>query len=388
MPASRLGSYVTGTLAGGEPYRAFVPPALPPRPPIDPGSLSQGIDSATQALARLDGLARVLPDTDLFLYMYVRKEALLSSQIEGTQSSLSDLLLYEAEETPGAPLDDVREVSNYVAALNYGLRRIRDGFPISSRLIREIHEVLLARGRGSEKDPGAFRRTQNWLGGSRPSNATYVPPPPHLVEDLMGDLERFIHDDSIQLFLLVRVALVHAQFETIHPFLDGNGRVGRLLITLMLCEAGMMREPLLYLSLYFKTYRAEYYERLMRVRTHGEWEKWADFFLQGVRDTADRASDSARQILDLFEADRGRIAGLGASASSVLRVHEFIQRQPIFPVSAARQHLSLSAPTVRKAVSTLANLGIVREVTGRRRNRIYAHEKYLRILEQGTQPVR
>ena len=246
------------TVAGGERVRALVPPPLPPQPPVDLARLAPALDAANRAIGRLDGVTSVLPGTPLFLYMYVRKEALLSSQIEGTQSSLSDLLLFETEAAPGVPLDDVVEVSNYVAAMSHGLERIRDGFPLATRLMREIHARLLAGGRGATKQPGEFRHTQNWLGGTRPGNAAFVPPPPDQVADLMSDLEHFIHRDTPDLPPLVKAGLVHVQFETIHPFLDGNGRLGRLLITLLLCTSGVLREPLLYLSLFLKTHRSLY----------------------------------------------------------------------------------------------------------------------------------
>ena len=257
---------------------------------------------------------------------------MLSSQIEGTQSSLSDLLLYENDEAPGVPVEDVQEVSNYVAAMNHGLERIRSGFPLSLRLIREIHEILLSKGRGSGKQPGEFRRSQNWIGGSRPGNAVFVPPPPELLEECLGQLELFLHDEHTGLPLLVRAGLVHVQFETIHPFLDGNGRLGRLLITFLLCAQGALREPILYLSLYFKTNRAAYYELLDRVRTKGDWEAWLDFFLIGVRDTADQAADAAREILDLFNRDQKKIETLGRPAASVLRVFQHMQRNPIIAI--------------------------------------------------------
>jgi Fic family protein len=250
----RLGSHVTSSF-GGETVRAYLPPPLPPNPPLDLARVYPLLDKATQALGRLDGVTTLLPDTELFIYLYVRKEALLSSQIEGTQSSLSDLLLYESEEMPGVPLDDVREVSNYVAAMNHGLERLRGGFPLSLRLIKEIHAILLEGGRSADKEPGEFRRTQNWIGGTRPGNARFVPPPPDRVQSCMGDLETFLHDDAHRLPLLVKAALAHVQFESIHPFLDGNGRLGRLLITFLLCAEGALTQPILYLSLYLKSHR-------------------------------------------------------------------------------------------------------------------------------------
>ncbi|MGI2325427.1 MULTISPECIES: Fic family protein [unclassified Methylococcus] len=268
--------------AGGEAVRAFVPAALPPVPPLDmPAARQQKLEQALLALGRLDAIAALLPEPDIFLYAYVRREAVLSSQIEGTQSSLSDLLIFELDEAPGVPFDDVVEVSNYVAALEHGMARLKEGFPLCNRLIRELHAKLLARGRGAGKAPGEFRATQNWIGGTRPGNAIFVPPPPQEVEPCMGELERFLHDaDSPG--ALVKAALAHVQFETIHPFLDGNGRVGRLLIAFILHHEGVLRQPLLYLSLYFKQHRGEYYRLLDTVRQTGDWEAWLDFFLEGV----------------------------------------------------------------------------------------------------------
>ncbi len=308
---TRLGARVLSS-AGGERVTALIPPPLPPQPAVDLTGLVDLLDRATAALGRLDGVATVLPAPPLFIYMYVRKEALLSSQIEGTQSSLSDLLLFESEEIPHVPIDDVEEVSSYVAALNHGLRRIReDGFPVSLRLIREIHGVLLRTGRGSSKQPSEFRRTQNWIGGTRPGNAIFVPPPPEKLNECLDAFERFLHGDHPNIPLLVRVALVHVQFETIHPFLDGNGRLGRLLITFLLCAAGALREPILYLSLYFKTHRQRYYELLQNVRDTGDWETWVHFFLEGVLETATEAIETAKQLLALFATDRKRLPGWG-----------------------------------------------------------------------------
>jgi len=273
------------------------------------------------ALGRLDGVRAIAPDTSLFLYMYVRKEALLSSQIEGTQSSLSDLLLYENDEAPGAPIDDVEEVSTYVAALNHGLQRMTGGFPLSTRLIREMHGILLATGRGSTKQPGEFRSSQNWIGGTRPGNALFVPPPPSDVPDLMSDLERFLHEPTSGLPAIVKAGLAHVQFETIHPFLDGNGRLGRLLITLYLCTEGILQEPLLYVSLYLKANRATYYDLLQEVRTEGRWEVWLEFFLKGVRDVASQAHDAAREISRLFADDLEKTKSLGRAAPTADLVH-------------------------------------------------------------------
>jgi Fic family protein len=383
----RLGRYIVKTY-GEESVRAFVPPPLPPNPPVRLESVQRLLEQANQSLGRLDGLASVLPNLPLFIYAYVRKEAVLSSQIEGTQSSLSDLLLFENDEVPGVPLNDVQEVSNYVAALNHGLERLRGGFPLSLRLIREIHQVLLSKGRGSNKQLGEFRESQNWIGGTRPGTATFVPPPPELVLDCMSALERFLHDERADLPLLVKAGLVHVQFETIHPFLDGNGRLGRLLITFLLCAAGVLREPILYLSLYFKQHRSAYYELLDRVRTKGEWETWLEFFLTGVRDTAEQAAAAARRILTVFEDHHRKIEGLGRPAASVLRVFEHMQRNPIVSIPAAAASIGLSAPTVAKSLEHMQQLGMLREITGRQRHRLFVYDAYLAILSEGTEPIR
>jgi Fic family protein len=372
------------TSVSGEQVRAFVPAPLPPRPPLAlHGELQRALESANVAIGRLDGVSTLLPDRSLFIYAYVRKEAVLSSQIEGTQSSLSDLLLFELDEAPGVPLDDVVEVSNYVAALDHGLHRLREGFPLSNRLIREIHGVLLSRGRGSTKDPGEFRRSQNWIGGSRPGNATFVPPPPQLVPDCMSTLERFLHQRST-LPLVVRAALAHVQFETIHPFLDGNGRVGRLLITFLLCHSGVLREPLLYLSLYFKQNRATYYALLDTVRRDGDWEAWLAFFLEGVRQTAEGAVSTARRLATLFQEDRERIAPRGRRAGSALRVHDALKQRPVTSMQELRRRSGLSFPGVSAGMDLLVEAGMARELTGRRRNRVFAYDRYLAILNEGT----
>jgi Fic family protein len=375
------------TTVDGESVRAFVPDPIPPTLPLDfDGGLQQTLEAATLALGRLDGVSTLLPDTSLFLYTYVRKEAVLSSQIEGTQSSLSDLLLFELAEAPGVPRDDVVEVSNYVAALEHGLARLGDGFPLSNRLIREIHGVLLSRGRGSGKAPGEFRRSQNWIGGTRPGNAHFVPPPHTAVEDCMAALERFLHAEG-GLPVLVRAGLAHVQFETIHPFLDGNGRVGRLLITFLLCHAGVLREPLLYLSLHFKQHRPTYYDLLDRVRREGDWESWLAFFLEGVRDTADGAVATARRLAAMFQEDRRQIEPAGRRAGSALRVHEALKAHPLLSLPAICQRTGLSFPAASSAVDLLLERGIARELTGKRRNRLFLYDKYLAILNEGTEPL-
>ncbi len=382
----RLGRYITKKY-DGETVRAFLPPPLPPSPPIRLESLQQLLEEANQAIGRLDGLASVLPDLSLFLYTYVRKEAVLSAQIEGTQSSLSDLLLFENDEAPGVPMDDVQEVSNYVAAMNHGLARLRGGFPLSLRLIREINDILLSGARGSGKQPGEFRHTQNWIGGSRPGNAAFVPPPPDLVMGCLHDFEKYIHDDRPSLPLLVKVGLIHVQFETIHPFLGGNGRLGRLLITFLLCEKRVLREPILYLSLYFKAHRATYYDLLDRVRAKGDWEAWLHFFVTGVKETSEQAAAAFRQIIAMFDQHKSRIERLGRASTSVLRVYQHLQRNPIVSIPATAGITGLSAPTVAKSLEHLQKLGILRETTGRERHRLFVYEPYLTILNEGTEPL-
>lgn len=373
------------TTAGGERVRAFVPAPLPPQPPVDLGSgLQPVVEAATLALGRLDGASTLLPNTSLFLYSYVRKEAVLSSRIEGTQSSLSDLLLFELDEAPGVPLEDVLEVSNYIAALHHGLRRLEEGFPLSSRLIRELHAVLLARGRGSGKAPGEFRRSQNWIGGSRPGNAVFVPPPHTEVERCMAELERFLHAEDDGLSLLVRAGLAHVQFETIHPFLDGNGRVGRLLIILMLCAGGLLRTPLLYPSLHFKLHRSTYYDLLDHVRRDGDWESWLAFFLEAVRTTAEEAVETAIQLAAMFQEHRKRIEAQGRRAGSAFRVHEALKGRPLVSLPYLRQATGLSFPATASAMDLLVEMGIARELTGKRRNRIFCYDRYLALLNEGT----
>ncbi|MBK1624425.1 Fic family protein [Afifella marina] len=381
----RLGRYVATPVAG-ENVRAFVPPPLPPKPPIDVLVLLDRLSLAERALGRLDGITMLLPRQELFLYMYVRKEAVLSSQIEGTQSTLSDLLRFETEAQAGEPIDDIREVSNYVDAMMYGLERLAE-LPLSLRLIREMHGRLLKSGRGGTKDPGEFRRSQNWIGGSRPGNALYVPPPVTELDACLEALEHFIHEDESRLPALIKAGLLHVQFETIHPFLDGNGRIGRLLVTLYLCVNGVLRKPLLYLSLYLKTHRADYYRLLQEVREHGAWEAWLDFFLAGVAETANQAFEAATRIVDLFKEDRERITNESDRAGSALRIHELFQQNPFLSSNQLVEKTGLSAPTVNAALAELEKMGILEEITGRKRGRVFSYRRYLAILSEGTDPL-
>ena len=385
MVQRTTGHHVPISTVGGEKCQAFVPNTLPPNPPLKISTaLQQQLDKALVALGRLDSVSALLPDASIFLYMYVRKEAVLSSQIEGTQSSLSDLLRFESTSSPGVPNDDVGEVSNYVAALDHGLQSLESGLPISLRLIRDAHRVLLQQCRGSEKDPGEFRRSQNWIGGTRPGNATYVPPPPDKVIDCMGDLEKFLHADTP---VLIKAALAHVQFESIHPFLDGNGRIGRLLITLILYAQEVLSMPTLYLSLYFKAHRQEYYDLLQRVRQEGDWESWLEFFVAGVIETSEQATQTAKRIADLFEADKKRIESLGRPAGTALRVHRVLQSSPIVGVAKAAEMAGVTIPTSTSAFGHLQKLGIAAELPKSGRSRVYGYTEYIQILNEGTEPL-
>ena len=387
MKRLEIGIYSTTTV-GGENVRAYVPHPLPPAPPLDlTGHRQRLLERATLAVGRLDSVSALLPDPHLFLYAYVRREAVLSSQIEGTQSSLSDLLLFELEEVPGALFDDVVEVSNYIAALEHGMARLKEGFPLSNRLLREMHAHLMSRGRGSDKAPGEFRRSQNWIGGTRPGNARFVPPPPQEVEQCMASLEQFLHEHTSGMPILIKAALAHVQFETIHPFLDGNGRLGRLLIALLLYHGGLLSEPLLYLSLYLKQHRSVYYDLLDTVRAQGDWEAWVDFFLEGVEETALGAVQTARRLVALFEADTRSTQERGRGAANALRVLTALRQRPMLSLKQLCQSTSMSFPTASKAMQLLVTSGIARELTGQRRNRIFVYDAYLAILNEGGEPL-
>jgi Fic family protein len=383
----RIGHFIE-TAFGGERVRAYVPKPLPPLPPLGLTSLMSLYDRARGSLGQLDGVTTILPAAPLFLFMYVRKEALLSSQIEGTQSSLSDLLLFESDEIPHVPIDDVTEVSNYVAAMEHGQERIRGGFPLSLRLIREMHAILLRSGRGASKQPGEFRSTQNWIGGTRPGNALFVPPPPLEMQACLSDFEKYLHDEEPATPVLIKAGLTHVQFETIHPFLDGNGRLGRLLITLLLFNFGALHHPVLYLSLYFKARRADYYRLLQEVRENGAWEAWMEFFLQGVAETAEQALSSARELLRICAEDAEKIRKLGRAAPNALQLHGVLQKRPVTTIRAAAREIGVSVPTAGKALELLQGAGIVREVTGQRRDRVFAYSSYLKQLEAGTEPLK
>lgn len=382
----RIGTYKTQKISG-ESYKSFVPAKLPPAPAIDLQLLYPALEKATIALAELNSITKTIPNTALFIYMYVRKEALLSSQIEGTQSSFSDLILFDHQQKPNVSIDDVEEVSNYVRAIAYGLARINHNFPLSLRLLREIHEILLSGGRGVTKLPGEFRRSQNWVGGSRPGNAFFVPPAPEDLTACLSDFENFIHDETCNLPILIKAGLLHVQFETIHPFLDGNGRLGRLLITLLLCANKILDEPILYLSLYLKQNRTIYYDLLQQVRSHGTWEIWLEFFLAGIYKTAKQALQTAQNINLLFENDLAKIATLGRARFSCQQIFEYLQKLPQTSVPSLSKDLNITAPTARRALNHLLKLGILEEISGKQRDKIYVYRNYLDILEEGTLPI-
>ena len=386
-PQGRDGQFIDVTTSS-EHFRAFVPSPLPPHPPIDMRRIQPLLERANQALGRLDGVSSLLPDIDSFLYMHIRKEALLSSQIEGTQSSLSEIVQAEIGDRSYLMSDDVREVLNYVTAANEGLRLIRSGLPFSIRLVKSIHQQLLASGRGSEKQPGEFRTSQNWIAGSRPGNAIYVPPPPEYVVSLMSELESYYHDFQDQESVLILIGVIHAQFETIHPFLDGNGRSGRMLISLLLCLNEILREPLLYPGLYLKANRSKYYELLQRVRLHGDWESWLAFYLEGIYETANASIETITKLMRLFSNDRERIRQANPNTGTPEKVLEIFQRYPVSNPSMIAESLQASKPTIRRAIGRLEEQNILTEITGRRRSRIYVYSEYLDILEQGTEPIR
>ncbi len=377
----RAGKYVK-QVAG---FKAFIPAPLQPKPPVSlDAELTRLLSEADRSLGRLDGIGSVLPNPNLFVAMYVRQEAVLSSQIEGTQSSLEDVLQFEVDAKGADVPKDVEEVVNYVRAMNFGIQRL-EKLPLSLRLIREIHSELLKGTRGAHRTPGEFRRTQNWLGsaGASLSTATFVPPPVPEMKEALNRFEKFLHDDSLP--VLIHTGLAHAQFETIHPFLDGNGRVGRLLITFLLCERKILHRPLLYLSHYLKTHRAEYYDRLMAIRNDGNWEAWLKFFLRGVGEVSQEAIETARRIFALRDEHRQTINGtMGASAGSGLHLLDYLYEQPIISIRLVEQHLRSSFVTANKLVEQFIKLGILKETTGRQRNRRYAYAPYLALFESSA----
>lgn len=377
----RIGKYILQEIIG-EHYKAYIPPKLPLDPPIDLTQIYPYLEEANLALAELNSITRSIPNTSLFVYMYVRKEALLSSQIEGTQSSLSDLMLFEHNLKPTVSLDDVEEVSNYVKAIKHGINRLNNNFPLTLRLLREIHGILLSGSRGSTKLPGEFRRSQNWIGGTRPGNALFVPPPAESLNDCLANFERFLHDDTLP--LLVKTAIAHVQFESIHPFLDGNGRLGRLLIVLLLCDRGRLDEPVLYLSFYLKLNRTQYYELLQAVRHNGTWETWIEFFLKGIISTSKQTLTTIKKINRLFENDSAKIESLGRARFSCAQVLEYLKKLPQVTVQFLSQELKMSLPTARSSLNHMISLGILKEISGKQRDKVFVYQKYLNILEEKT----
>lgn len=382
----RVGTYVQGYSSIGGTYDAYIPRPLPPDPPVDLTGLYTLLDKSSTALGRLDGMSMVLPDASLFLDMCIRKEAVLSSQMEGTQSSLSDLLLFENSEHPSVPIDDAVEVARYISAMNYGIERSKH-IPLSLRLIRGIHQKLTGKARGGAHQPGVFRSSQNWIGGAVPAVARFVPPPPERLMECLSALEQFFNDKTITMPPLIKAALVHAQFETIHPFLDGNGRLGRLLIILILCTEGVLQKPLLYLSLYFEANRKAYYSYLQAICETGDWESWIEFFLKGVMDTAKQGTETAQAIVKLFEDDRSLIGLSGKSTFATLTIHAYLQQHPISSTASIRSKTGLSQPTVIRNLSTLESLGIVSEITGKQRHKKFVYRDYLEMLESGLESL-
>ncbi len=360
-------------------YRAFIPAPLPPAPPIAMDEeMTRLLEVANLAVGRLDGIATTVPSVDMFVAMYVRQEAVLSSQIEGTQSTLDDVLVSETDEKGIAVPRDVGEVVNYVRAMNHGLERLPT-LPLSLRLIREIHGKLMKGARGGLKDPGEFRRSQNWIGGRMPSEALFVPPPPEQMHEALGNLEKFLHDRE-SLPTLVHCAVAHAQFETIHPFLDGNGRTGRLLIALLLCERGLLHHPLLYISLYLKANRAAYYAHLTDIRRKGDWEGWIKFFLRGVETSGNEAVLTARKVFRLREANLTSFSG-DVQATKLLHA---LCAKPLVSAGTAASWLDCSVDTAARVIQRLEAAGILVEITGRQRNRLWRYEPYVRLFSPGT----
>lgn len=378
-----LQGYYVSISTVGEKVNAFVPSPLPPTPPIEWSSkLLEVFETASHALGRLDSASNILPNSALFLYSYIRKEAVLSSKIEGTQSSLSDLLLYEVDQEPGVPLADVEEVSQCVSALEHGLKRLKNGFPLSLRLLREMHKILLSHGRGHQASPGDFRRSQNWIGGTKPNNADFIPPPVENMLECMGDLEKFLHNIPQSTPPLLKAALAHVQFETIHPFLDGNGRLGRLLITLILCESKVLHTPLLYVSLYFKQHRQYYYELLNGIRANGDWETWLLFFAEAVAVTATQGFETIQKLAKMTENDKKAIEQLGRARESAQKIHTILLERPIVTANFLLTKTGLSMATINKSLNNLTQLGIIIQLNENKRNRLFAYSQYLTILNE------
>lgn len=369
-----------------ESYQAYVPNALPPKPAIDLKVVSPLLEKANQAIGALNGVISTVPNPAVINYMYVRKEALLSSQIEGTQSTLDDLLKYEAQQTQGIPVADASEVSSYVAALNYGIERINTGFPLALRLIKEIHAILLKNSRGKTKLPGEFRSSQNWIGGTRPGNARFVPCPPDKLMKVLGQLEIFMNEDD-NIPTLLKAAMIHVQFETIHPFLDGNGRLGRLLITFFLCVKEILKSPFLYLSLFFKKNRSLYYEYLNNVRYDGDWESWFNFFLEGIIETSNDARETILKIQKLFAEDENKLQDLGRAQPSALEILQQFEQKPVLTVAEIEKKITLARPTIISSINRLIKLGIITNTSEKKWGQTYAYTNYINLLSPESNPL-
>jgi Fic family protein len=387
---SRITGTIRRTRFGGEEVAAFVPLPLPPKDP--PLALAEPmrrlLTEAEVNLATLQAAAAMIPSLDWFIYAFVRKEAVISSQVEGTQATLVDLFNYEADaRLSKADALDVKDICNHLEALNYARKQLgsQTGLPISIRLLNEAHRRLLKGVRGEQKQPGEVRTSQNWIGGSRPGNAAFVPPPPDELAACLSALERYMHSEDESLPKLIRIALIHAQFETIHPYLDGNGRIGRLLITLLLREYQLLHEPLLYLSLHFKRHRRAYYESLTAVRQAGDWEGWVRFFLEGVRDVARETADTAQHLFRLISQDRARLMQAKEATMATLRLFEQLPTHPIMTLDSATDLLGSSKPTANAALNVLVREGILRELTGKQRDRAFGYDTYLKVLGAGTE---
>lgn len=381
---SNIGEFIVQKMPG-ESFKAYIPPQLPLNPPISMDKLAAKLEKATSAISSLKSLSPQIPNTSLFVYMYIRKEALLSSQIEGTQSSFSDLVLFESKQKPNIAIDDIEEVSNYVKAINHATSRLNENFPLSLRLLKETHAILLSSGRGVNFKPGEFRSSQNWIGGTRPGNAFYVPPPVTKLNDCLSNFELFLHDQTLP--ILIKAAIAHVQFESIHPFLDGNGRLGRLLITLVLMNDELLTSPILYLSLYLKQNRKVYYDLLQEVRIQGRWDVWFEFFLDGILSTCDQAIKTTKEIDILFKQHTDKINQLGRARFSCLEVLEAAKKLPQFSIAIMAKQLGTSIPTARSSINHLVNLGILKEITLQKRNKQYVYSQYLSLLEEGTEPL-
>lgn len=384
----RQNGEVVSSTAGGEQYQACIPAPLPPSPPIEmSGELLESLAQANHALGRLDGMVQFMPDINPFIYHFVRKEALLSSQVEGAQSSYTDLLLYEMDAVQDDQREDAEEVANYVVALEQSLQKLREGFPISLTRIRDMHKILASGSRGTNRQAGIIRQDQNWLGSASPADAIYVPPPPEHLKDCLDQFKAFLVDDTVKMPTLIKTGLLHAQFETVNPFMHDNGRVGRLLASLLLCQYQLLKEPLFYLGLYFKQNQNEYENQLQQVRLNGDWEQWLLFYLQGIYFTANEAIDTVMKLTELFNTDKERIKKTGRISQSCLKLHQILINRGIINIQDASRELEINRTTIANCTKHLLELEIIREITGYRRNRYFVYDQYVNVLSEGTDPL-